>query len=166
MPVVRNALGSLVALAGATAAVWSPFRAWYDGRHGVDYRVTDLFGGITPAGAVPFDSILLPMAFAALLALVGVALRSRSLIALAGLVVLGFTVLWMVRQGQAAGSLTVGTHGRGLHVGVLNALGGGALLLLGAMVMRGRNGRHHLHREPGPEEPEVPHDHHDPYASW
>lgn len=136
---VRNVLGSLIALIGATAAVWSPFRPWYDGRHGSDVRIEDLFNGITGNGAALFGSVLLPMGFAALLALIGVALRSRVLVAVAGLVVLGFTILWMVRQGQAASELTAGA--RGLGVGVANALGGGALMLLGALIMRGRGRR-------------------------
>ncbi|WP_369357250.1 hypothetical protein [Streptomyces sp. cg2] len=136
---VRNVLGSLIALAGATAAVWSPFRPWYDGRHGSDVRIEDLFNGLTGSGATLFGSLVLPMAFAGLLTLAGVALRSRLLVTLAGLVVLGFTVLWMVRQAQRSGELTAGAHGMG--VGVANALGGGALLILGALIMRGRTRR-------------------------
>ncbi|WP_432075196.1 hypothetical protein [Streptomyces wuyuanensis] len=135
---VRNVIGSVLALAGAAAAVFSPFRAWYDGRQGVDYRVQDLFGGITDAQTEVMSSIVLPYAFAALVTLLGVALRSRLLVALAGLVVLGFTVLWMVRQGQAAGYLSVGGGLPGLGEGVAAALGGGFLLLLAAVVMRGR----------------------------
>ncbi|MFC9297901.1 hypothetical protein ACFTWH_16775 [Streptomyces sp. NPDC057011] len=140
---IRNALGSLIGLIGAAAAVWSPFRAWYDGRHGRDYRVQDLFTttGITDHKAALMGSLLLPFLFAALLALVAVLRRSRLLMALAGVVVLGFAVLWMVRQGQAAGSLTVGADGKGLGDGVANAFGAGALLILGAAVMRGRPGR-------------------------
>ncbi|WP_043264832.1 hypothetical protein [Streptomyces sp. CT34] len=133
---VRNVLGCLIALLGATAAVWSPFRPWYDGRHGSDVRIEDLFSGITDNGATLFGSLVLPMVFAGLLTLVGVVLRSRLLITVAGLVVLGFTILWMVRQGQTAGELAAGTHGLG--IGAANALGGGALLILGALVMRGR----------------------------
>ncbi|MFI8996207.1 hypothetical protein [Streptomyces sp. NPDC053542] len=135
---VRNVIGSLIALIGAAAAVWSPFRPWYDGRHGADIRIADLFNGITGSGADVMRSLLLPMLAAAVLTLIGVVLRSRLVITLAGLVVLGFTVLWMVRQGQAAGSLTVGSGGRGLGLGVAVALGGGVLLLLGALLMRGR----------------------------
>ncbi|MFJ3903186.1 hypothetical protein [Streptomyces sp. NPDC090025] len=138
---IRNIVGSVLALAGATAAVWSPFRAWYDGRHGRDYAIDELFTGITDAKAEVIGSILLPFAFAALLTLVGVLFRSRALVALAGIVVLGFTVLWMVRVGQAEGSLTVGGDGQGLGIGVANAFGGGVLLLLGAVVMSGRRGR-------------------------
>ncbi|MGI5469354.1 hypothetical protein [Streptomyces sp. CA-132043] len=138
MLVVRNVIGSLIALIGAAAAVWSPFRPWYDGRHGEDFRVADLFNGITGTGADVMRSLLLPMLAGAVLTLLGVLLRSRLLVTLAGLVVLGFTVLWMVRQGQAAGSLTAGSGGRGLGVGVAAAVGGGILLLLGALMMSGR----------------------------
>ncbi|MGW2558246.1 hypothetical protein ACWCXB_03165 [Streptomyces sp. NPDC001514] len=150
---VRNVIGSVLALAGATAAVLSPFRAWYDGRHGSDYRIDDLFRGITDAEATVGTSILLPFAFAALVTLVGVMLRSRWLVALAGLIVLGFTILWMVRQGQAAGSLTVGGDGPVLGDGVANALGGGVLLLLGSVVMSGRAPRLEPAEEPEPAYP-------------
>ncbi|RPK93355.1 MULTISPECIES: hypothetical protein [Streptomyces] len=143
---IRNVLGSLVALAGAASAVLSPFRAWYDGRVGRDYRVRDLFEGITATESGVLVSILLPFLAAALLVVVGVLLRSRLVVALAGLVVLGFTILWMVRQGQAAGSLVVGGDGAGLRVGVANALAGGLLMLIGALLMKGRRGR----RERGP----------------
>ncbi|MEU7485614.1 hypothetical protein [Streptomyces sp. NPDC042319] len=137
---IRNVIGSLIALIGAAAAVWSPFRPWYDGRHGEDFRVADLFNGITGTGADVMRSLVLPMLAGAVLTLLGVLLRSRLLVTLAGLVVLGFTVLWMVRQGQAAGSLTAGSGGRGLGVGVAAAAGGGILLLLGAVMMSGRRG--------------------------
>ncbi|MET9297357.1 hypothetical protein [Streptomyces sp. NPDC003077] len=136
---VRNVLGSLFALIGAAAAVWSCFRPWYDDRHGEDIRVRDLFGGITATNSGLYESLLLPMAFAALVAVVGVALHARALVALAGVVALGFTVLWMVRQGQAAGSLSVGSAAdRGLGIGSAMALGGGVVMLLGAALMSGR----------------------------
>ncbi|MFD7441799.1 hypothetical protein [Streptomyces sp. NPDC059909] len=163
---VRNVIGSVLALAGATAAVLSPFRAWYDGRHGSDYRIDDLFRGITDAETTVGTSILLPFAFAALVTLVGVMLRSRWLVALAGLVVLGFTVLWMVRQGQAAGSLTVGGDGPVLGDGVANALGGGVLLLLGSVVMSGRAPRLEPAEEPGPAYPSAGPEAYAPYEPY
>ncbi|MFJ6610442.1 hypothetical protein ACIQPT_09190 [Streptomyces sp. NPDC091289] len=138
---IRNLLGSLVALAGAASAVLSPFREWYDGRVGRDYRVRDLFEGITATESGVLVSILLPFLAATLLVVVGVVLRSRLVVALAGLVVLAFTILWMVRQGQASGSLVVGGDGAGLQVGVANALAGGLLILIGALLMRGRRSR-------------------------
>jgi hypothetical protein len=135
---VRNALGSVLALVGATAAVWSPFNAWYDGRHGRDYRIQDLFNGISDVKAELAGSLLLPFVFAALVTVVGVLLRSRLLVGLAGLVTLGFTILWMVRVGQLEGGLALNADGSGLGTGVSNALGGGVLLLVAAVVMRGR----------------------------
>ncbi|GGX32131.1 hypothetical protein [Streptomyces chryseus] len=161
---IRNVLGWILALVGATAAVLSPFRTWYDGRLGRDYRIGDLFGGITDSGAAIMGSLLLPFAFAALLTLAGLLLRSRAAVALAGVVVLGFTMLWMVRVGQAQDGLTVDTDGTGLDVGVALALGGGVLLLLAAVLLPGRarrrrrvDGDHHHPYEPaqreGPDQP-------------
>lgn len=147
---IRNVIGSILALIGATAAVWSPFRDWYDGRHGNDYRVQDLFEGITSNDGALLTSVLLPMAFAALLTLIGLLLRSRLLVALSGLVVLGSTVLWMIRQGQATGSLTAG--GDGLGPGVALAFGGGVLLLLAAALMSGRRAMRRRREEPYDEE--------------
>ncbi|AJE84703.1 hypothetical protein SLNWT_4327 [Streptomyces albus] len=136
----RNILGSFLALLGATAAVWSPFRAWYDGRPGRDFRLEDLFTstGVSGAEAVLLGSLFLPFAVAAVVALLGVVLRSRLLVALAGVLVLGFTALWMVRQAQDQGSLTVAGDGTGLDHGAGMALGGSVLLFLGAALMRGR----------------------------
>jgi hypothetical protein len=146
----RNVLGAVIALLGAAAAVLSPFRAWYDGRHGQDIRIDDLFSGITGREAELFASVFLPLAFGALLTLVGVVLRSRLLVALAGVVVLGFTVLWMVRQGLELGSLTAGGP-VGLGSGAALAVGGGALILLGSLLMWGRRGtpRHRRGAQPG-----------------
>ncbi|MGW0390245.1 hypothetical protein ACWDYJ_04960 [Streptomyces sp. NPDC003042] len=159
---IRNVFGSLLGLIGAAAAVWSPFRAWYEGRHGRDYRIEDLFTGtgITDQKAALMGSILLPFLVAALLTLVAIVLRSRLLMALAGVVVLGFAVLWMIRQGQAAGGLSVGGDGQGIGDGVANAFGAGALLLLAAAVMRGRPtrrpGRHAATEPPPGPEPAPP----------
>ncbi|WP_411574016.1 hypothetical protein [Streptomyces fradiae] len=132
---IRNVVGAVLAVVGAVAAVWSVFRAWYEGRLGRYYEIDDLFGGITSSRADLWWSLFLPMAFAALLTLLGLVMRSRALVALAGLVVLGFTVLWMVQQGRAAGSLTVSGDEQGVGSGAGLALGGGILLLLAAVVM-------------------------------
>ncbi|MBV1936216.1 hypothetical protein ACFWBR_15625 [Streptomyces sp. NPDC060006] len=155
---VRNVIGSLLALAGATAAVWSPFRAWYDGRLGRHYRLGDLFsgGGVTTVSAELFASLFLPFAVAALITVVGLLFRSRLLVGLAGVVVLGFTVLWMVRVGQAEGTLVVlGDAGDGLGTGAGLAFGGGALLLVASVVLRGRGNREDAHYVP-PWDPTVP----------
>ncbi|WP_405442287.1 hypothetical protein [Streptomyces niveus] len=138
---IRNIIGSVLAVIGAAGAVASPFQSWYDGRHGRDYRVEDLFNGITGTSSDLWVSLLLPFAFAALVTLLGLVLRSRLLVALSGLIVLGFTILWMVRQGQRSDGLTLNSDGTGIGLGVAAALGGGALLLIAAAVMSGRRSR-------------------------
>ncbi|OEV23202.1 hypothetical protein AN220_25740, partial [Streptomyces nanshensis] len=136
---IRNLLGSLLALIGAAAAVYSPFRPWYDGRLGRDFRIDDLFTGtgVTTAGAALFTGLFVLMLVVAVVAVLGVLLRSRLTVALAGVLGLGVTILWMVRQGQAAGSLSAGNTG-GLASGAWLALGGGFLLLLAGALMSGR----------------------------
>lgn len=133
---IRNILGSVIALVGATAAVLSPFRAWYDGRHGSKIRVGDLFTGITAESAVVLGSVFLPLLVAAVGVLVAVVLRSRALMTGAGLVVLLTVVLWGVQQYRAPAGLSSDLTGYGLGF----ALGGAALILLGAAVMAGRPG--------------------------
>ncbi|MFI9625179.1 hypothetical protein [Streptomyces sp. NPDC052042] len=144
---IRNVLGSVFALVGAAIAVLSPFRHWYGGRLGRHYGILDPFTGITSGRPGLLGSILAFFLFTALLTLIGVVLRSRSLVAVAGVLVLGFTVLWMVRQGQTAGGLGITTSGSGLRWGVAGAAVGGVLTLLGAAMMAGRRGG----RRPVPE---------------
>ena len=146
---IRNVVGSVVALIGAAAAVYSPFQAWYGGRHGSAYRIQDLFGGITTTKAAVAGSILLPFAFAALLTLVGLMLRSRMLVALAGVVTIGFAVLWMIRQYQVSSSLALSSSGSGLGRGLAWSLGGGLLLLVGAALMDGRHAGRRTRQEDG-----------------
>ncbi|MFX4293127.1 hypothetical protein [Streptomyces bohaiensis] len=144
---LRNVLGAVLAVVGAAIAIISPFRDWYDGRAGRDFRLQELFtsGGITDTRADLFAGIFLVMLAVAVLTVLGVVLRSRLLVALAGVVALGITVLWMVRQYQLADALVVG--GNGMQWGAVGALVGGALLLVGSALMAGRHpaavhGRH------------------------
>ncbi|MDX2919662.1 MULTISPECIES: hypothetical protein [Streptomyces] len=140
---IRNTIGLILAVVGAAAAVWAPFRNWYEGRLGHDFRVWELFtgAGITDSGAGLFASMFLPLFVGALLTVLGVAFRSRLLVLIAGIITLGFAVLWMVRQAQAQGSLTVTGDGDGLGSGVGLALLGGLLMLIGSAVMSGRERR-------------------------
>ena len=116
---IRNILGSLLALAGATAAALSPFRAWYDGRHGSGIRVDDLFRhvGVTtrtrPCSAPSSCRWASPRCSPFWAYSGGRGWWS----ALAGCLVLGVTVLWMVRQAQFSHSLTAGGDGLGTGVG-------------------------------------------------
>jgi hypothetical protein len=133
---MRNVLGALLALAGAAAAVLSPFRAWYDGRLGSGIRVLDLFVGVSRVEALFIASLFLPMAVAAIVALFALPLRSRALMTVSGLLVLATAAVWMGQQAATP----VGLHTAQVGSGLVIAMVGGALLLLAALVMRGRGG--------------------------
>jgi hypothetical protein len=147
---MRNTVGVVLALVGAVAAVLSPFRAWYDGRHGSNIRVQDLFTGISSVDADLPASVFLPLGFAAFVTLMAVILLSRPLLAASGLLMLGTAALWMARQSDTAEGLDPDLLGQGLA----NAVGGGALLLLSALITRGRH-RTPLPAEQPPTHPQV-----------
>lgn len=130
---MRNTIGVVLALVGAAAALLSPFRAWYSGRHGSDIRVQDLFTGISAVDADLPASLFLPLGFAAFVTVMAVILLSRPLLALSGLLMLATAALWMFRQSQTAQGLDTDLLGQGLA----NAIGSGALLLIAALTARG-----------------------------
>ncbi|WP_016906576.1 hypothetical protein [Streptomyces xiaopingdaonensis] len=150
---VRYMVGSLIALVGAAAAVRSPFRDWYAGAPGRDIGWYDLFTPTGPTGGAGlFGGLFLPMLVAAVLVVLGVVLRLRTPVVAGGVVTLGVTILWMVRQALATtDGLTLG--GNGVGIGTAAALAGGVVVLLGAAVMHGRRRlaekryrrRHHEH---------------------
>lgn len=137
---MRNIIGGLLALIGAAATLISPWQAWYNNRHGSTYKFYEVFGsGITVSKSGIMDSVFLVFLVMAILTVVGVLLRSRVLVLAAGVISFGFTILWMVRQGQAAGQLTItGDNNHGLGSGVAWAFGGGLLMIIGGLVMIGR----------------------------
>ncbi|MFC7219145.1 hypothetical protein ACFQLX_13355 [Streptomyces polyrhachis] len=135
---MRYGAGGLVVLLGAAIALYSPFRSWYNGRHGRYYSVDDLFGGISDTRAVLMESLFVPMLVVAVLALLGVLMRSRILTALSGLLVLATVVTWMVRVGQVSDGIRITTSGSGLGMGVLGALFGALAILAGTVLMGSR----------------------------
>lgn len=147
---VRNILGSLLALIAAALAVYSSFRPWYDGRAGRTYRLQQLFttDGFSGSQAPLFMGLFLPLAVAALVTLIAVVLRSRWLTAVAGLIVLATAVLWCVRQAESQG-LYIGQGSGGTGIGAATAVGAGLLLLVAAVVLRGRWPRSRAGRHAG-----------------
>ncbi|MFW6694423.1 hypothetical protein [Streptomyces sp. MAR4 CNX-425] len=139
----RYVAGSVLVLIGAAAVVSSAWLPWYNGREGRHYQLSDVFDGISGTRAQFFGSLFLPMAVAALLALYGTLTRSRGFVLLAGVLALGITALWMLRQSQLVGGLEINTQGTGLDIGAANAVIGSALMLIGAVVW-GKQHRHPL----------------------
>jgi hypothetical protein len=155
----RNALGTLLAAAAAALALVSPLLDWYGSREGRDYKLSDLFGadGISADDAGLLTGVFLAMLVAAVLLLTAATVRWGWLMAVAALIILGITILWMVRQYQVADSLSVSRDGLGEGVGC--ALVSGVLALVGAAATYGRGrGRHRLGQpavvteRPAPEE--------------
>ncbi|MEV1006987.1 hypothetical protein [Streptomyces sp. NPDC049881] len=153
----RNTLGTVLAVLAAAAAIISVFFHWYGSRDGRLYKLTQLFTseGITRSNANLLTGLFLVMLVAAAVTLLGLLLMSRWLVALAGLIVLGFTILWMVRQYQVSDNLTVGDGN--LKFPAVLALISGAALWLASALMPGRraarlaaagHGHHHgRHRQ-------------------
>lgn len=134
---MRNLIGSLLALIGATATLISPWQSWYNNRHGSTYKFYEVFGsGITVSRSGIMDSVFLVFLVTTIVAVIGVVMRSRTMVLVAGLVAFGFTILWMIRQGQAAGELVIsGANDRGLGAGLAWAFGGGILMIVGSLLM-------------------------------
>lgn len=84
---IRNTAGLVLAVVGAAAALWAPFRNWYDGRLGRDFRVWEFFtgAGVTDSGAGLFASMFLPLLVGAVLTVLAVVSRSRLLVLVAGI---------------------------------------------------------------------------------
>ncbi len=150
---VRNALGIVLAVLAAACAVVSPFLDWYGDRSGRDYRMTDLFtsDGISTDDANLVTGLFAPMLIAAVLLLAGCVLRWGWLMAVAALLVLGFTILWMARQYQVADSLSVSRDGLG--EGAALALVSGVLALVAGAATYGRGSGRHRRGRPADDVP-------------
>ncbi|MEO3750591.1 hypothetical protein [Streptomyces sp. B6B3] len=148
---VRNALGIVLAVLAAACAVVSPFLDWYGNRDGRAFRMTDLFtsDGISGDNANLVTGLFVPMLVAAVLLLAGCVLRWGWLMAVAGLIVLGFTILWAVRQYQVSDSLAVSRDGLGEGVGL--ALVSGVLALVAGAATYGRGSGRHRRGRPADE---------------
>ncbi|WP_165988835.1 hypothetical protein [Streptomyces sp. YIM 98790] len=147
LPMLRNVLGAALALVAAVAVLISPFLDWYGERQGRQIRLVELFDpdGLTDSTAGLLTGLAVAMLVVAVVAVVGVVLRSRLMVALAGVLAIGLTVLWMARRYEATDSLLVG--GDGVQAGALTALAAGLAMLIAAVVMAGRRaavttGRH------------------------
>jgi len=136
---MRNVTGAALAVIGAAVTLVSPWQSWYAGRHGSTYKFWEVFGsGITAARSGIMDSVFLVFLVTAIITVIGAILRSKAIVLVGAVIALGFSILWMIRQGNAAGQLVVTTNGSGIGQGVAWALGGSALMLAGGLMMHGR----------------------------
>ncbi|MCE7079031.1 hypothetical protein [Streptomyces sp. ST2-7A] len=134
---IRSFIAIPLAVIGAAMVVLGSFRPWYGDRLGREIPPAEVFGTPPPPGeTIGAAAGLLPLLIAAgTLAVLGLLLRSRLLIGLAGVIGLVLTSLWLLNTYQLENSLLLG--GAGLGSGALLALLGGGLLVAAAAVMPG-----------------------------
>jgi hypothetical protein len=126
---IRYTAAVLCALAGATALVLSTFGDWTDRQDGSDIPLSALWEGLGEGTAGFAESLFVPLAIAAALALAGVATRIRLVVALAGLIGLTTAGLFLLQQSRTEATFD---H---LHQGWTNATGGAALLIIAAVLL-------------------------------
>ncbi|MFE5736959.1 hypothetical protein [Streptomyces celluloflavus] len=127
-------------LVGGAALVASAFQPWYRGRDPRSVPVTDLITGLHDGGTAALaTSMLLPLALAAALALLGLGLRSRAVLAVSALLGLATGGLFLVQQIQAVPSDAF--HFTDLRQGLFNAVGGAVFLVIAMAVLPSRESR-------------------------
>jgi hypothetical protein len=149
----RRILASILILLGGAAALFSVAKPWYKGRQGSTYQLSDLFSNIGATRASFANSLWVPMVVAAAFALLAFAWQQRWMALVSCVIVLGFTILWIVQQARADGQFVIASNGQGINHGVTEALVGGLFLLIGGLVMptRGRGRTRHAGRADGRE---------------
>ncbi|UNO41475.1 hypothetical protein [Streptomyces sp. MST-110588] len=132
----RMWVASSLAVVAAAALVLSAFQPWYGGREPKGVPAADLFQGLESGASGSLGtSMLLPLAGAALIALIALVVRSRVALAVSGLVALATCVLWWIQQGKVASFAITD-----LESGFRNAAGAVLFLLVAVAVLPGREG--------------------------
>ncbi|TDV43082.1 hypothetical protein [Actinophytocola oryzae] len=129
---VRLVAAVLCSLAGATALVSSAFGEWADRRDGIDIPLDALWQRLGSDATEPLASLFVPLAVAAVLALVGVGTGVRVVVALAMLVGLATAGLFLLEQSRGATAFDQ------FHQGLTNAAGGTLLLFVSVLLLPGR----------------------------
>ncbi|ELS53337.1 hypothetical protein [Streptomyces viridochromogenes] len=124
----------LLTLVGAAALVLSAFQPWYEGREPREVALTDLFTGLEPAAAGgAAASMLLPLVAVAAVAVLGLLVRSRAVLAVACVAGLATGILWTVQQIRAVAP--VAFEVTEVQRGLWNAGGGVLALVIAAIVL-------------------------------
>ena len=124
---MRTLIAIVATLVGAGAVVYSTFQPWYAGRTGRQIPLSDLWNGVTTETADMIGSLFVPMVAAAALALLGLTLRKRALMAIGTLIAV---VVFAVFLGQQLQTEALASQFR---QGFWNAAGGTLLLLVGSI---------------------------------
>jgi hypothetical protein len=129
---IRYVLAGLCALAGAAALIASAFWDWTGHREGKVIPVSQLWEGLGANSTGLAGSLFVPLAAAAVLALAGLLMRTRLVLAFGGLIGLATAGAFLIQQWRLKDGLN---H---LYQGWTNAGGGAALLIAAAILLPGR----------------------------
>jgi hypothetical protein len=131
---VARTVGALIAAVGALGIAASAYLDWFAGRTPTEIPLQRLFASeISHAAGSYWTSIAAPLALAGVIGVLGAFLRSRLVIALAGVLGLATLVLWVLMQAAdlAPEDLGAGDYQLGLWVCVASL----AVLACGILLM-------------------------------
>ncbi|MET0135471.1 MAG: hypothetical protein ABW215_17975 [Kibdelosporangium sp.] len=123
---MRTLIAILATVAGAAAVVYSTFLPWYRDRQGRFIPLNELWNGVTTSTTDMVNSLFVPMVLAAALALVGLAISKRWLMAIGTIIALAVFVAFLGQQLQSESLASQ------FRQGFWGAAGGVLLLLIGS----------------------------------
>jgi hypothetical protein len=143
---------AVLALFGSLGVGFSAYLDWLDGRAPDEIPIRLLVDDVTGEAPSYWRSLAVPLGIASVVGIVGVLLRSRSMLALAFIVGLGTFVWWIVREADLRDELDVSD----LEVGAWLLVGSAAALLVGGAELRRFGRPRRLGNPTGPGSPVRP----------
>jgi hypothetical protein len=124
---MRTLIAIVATVAGAAAVVYSTFLPWYGDREGRRIPLSELWNGVTATSTDMINSLFVPMVLAAALALTGLIIGRRWLMAIGTFLAV---VVFAVFLGQ---QMQVEAFASQFRQGFWNTAGGCVLLLIGSI---------------------------------
>jgi hypothetical protein len=129
---MRTLIAILATVVGSAAVVYSTFLPWYGDRQGRQIPLSELWNGVTATTTDMVNSFFVPMVLAAVLAILGLIIGRRWLMALGTVIAL---VVFAVFLGQ---QMQVEALASQFRQGFWNTAGGCLLLLIGSITRQSR----------------------------
>ncbi|WP_143446586.1 hypothetical protein [Kibdelosporangium aridum] len=129
---MRMVIAIVATVAGAAAVVYSTFLPWYRDRQGRQIPLNELWNGVTATTTDMVNSLFVPIVVAVALAMLGLIIGRRWLMALGAFLAV---VVFAVFLGQ---QMQVEAFASQFRQGFWNTAGGCVLLLIGAITRPSR----------------------------
>lgn len=124
---MRTLIAIVATVAGAAAVVYSTFLPWYGDRQGRQIPLSELWDGITASTTDMIGSLFVPMVLAAALALLGLVIGRRWLMAIGAFVAIAVFAVFLGQQMQGEAFASQ------FRQGFWNTAGGCVLLIIGSI---------------------------------